>query len=80
MADAFLGHTMKEILTGLPLDSAIKSALMGEPGIFRDVLDLVLAYERADWIEAARLANHLALGEGKLMAYYVESVQWVRAF
>ncbi|HLP60561.1 MAG TPA: HDOD domain-containing protein [Candidatus Deferrimicrobium sp.] len=80
MADAFLGRPMNEILDGLPLDSAIKCALVGEPGTFRDVLDIVLAYERADWIEAARLSKQLALGEGKLMAHYIESVQWVRAF
>jgi len=80
MADAFLGRPMGEILAELPLDVAIKSALIGEPGIFKDVLDLVLAYERADWQEVGSLSGRLKLGEGKLATHYVEAVQWVRAF
>ncbi len=80
MADAFLGRPMREILAELPLDSTIKSALIGEPGIFKDVLDLVLAYERADWQEVGSLSGRLKLGEGKLAAHYIEAVQWVRAF
>lgn len=80
MADGFLDRSMEEILADLPLDADIKSALMGEKGIFRDVLDLVLTYERADWPEAARLAEVMKLGEGKIVSHYIESVHWVRAF
>ncbi len=80
MADAFLDRSMEDILADLPLDTDIKAALMRQKGIFRDVLDLVLTYERADWVEAARLAENLNLGEGKIVSHYIEAVHWVRAF
>lgn len=80
MADGFLDRSMEDILADLPLDADIKSGLMGEKGIFRDVLNLVLTYERADWLEAARLAEEMKLGEGKIVSHYIESVHWVRAF
>jgi len=80
MADAFLDRSMEEILSDLPLDTTIKSALMGEKGILRETLDLVLTYEKADWAEAARLAGELKLGEGKIVSHYIESVHWVRSF
>jgi c-di-GMP-related signal transduction protein len=80
MADAFLDRPMRDILSDLPLDRAIKMALLGNQGLFRDVLDLVLAYERADWVEASQLAEQLKLSEGKVVSHYIEAVHWVRAF
>ncbi len=80
MADAFLDRTMGEILDELPLDMSIKSALLGGQGILKDVLDLVLAYERADWLNAAQLSDQFNLKDGKLVTHYIESVQWVKEF
>lgn len=80
MADAFLDRSMDEVLDGLPLDETLKDALLGKPGLYKDVLDLVLAYERADWNNAGRLADRLNLTESKLVGHYVEAVQWVRVF
>jgi EAL and modified HD-GYP domain-containing signal transduction protein len=80
MADAFLDRPMDEVLEGLPLDETLKDALLGKPGLFKNILDLVLAYERADWASAGRLADRLNLTESKLVGHYVEAVQWVRAF
>lgn len=80
MADAFLDRAMGEILDELPLDISIKNALLGGHGILRDVLDLILAYEKADWLNAAQLSDQFNLKEGKLVSHYIESVQWVKEF
>lgn len=80
MAAAFLDRPMEEILEDLPLDETIKSALLGEEGLFKDALNLVIAYERADWSNAARLSKYFKITEGKLVDLYVESLLWAQAF
>ncbi len=71
---------METICGDLPLDTEIKSALLGEVGLFRDILDFVTAYEKARWQETARIAKKLKLPEGRFVANYLESVQWAREF
>lgn len=80
MADAFLDRGMDEILEELPLDEAIKGPLSGVEGLPRDILDLVVAYEKAQWEEADRIAKKIKLGDNMVVSYYVEAVHWVREF
>ncbi|MCP4148437.1 MAG: HDOD domain-containing protein, partial [bacterium] len=80
VADAMLNRSMEMICGDLPLDTEIKSALLGEVGLFRDVLEFVTAYEKARWKETARIAKKLKLPEGRFVANYLESVQWAREF
>lgn len=80
MADAFLDKSLPEIMADLPLDDCIKSPLSGKPGLFRNILDLVIAYERADWTDAERLMKEINLEENKVVSNYVESVHWVKEF
>lgn len=80
MADAFLDRTMEDILSDLPLDEEVKGALLGKAGKYRQILDLVLAYERADWMLTTERAEKLDIAESRLVSHYVDAVQWVRAF
>ncbi|MCP5103121.1 MAG: HDOD domain-containing protein, partial [bacterium] len=80
VADAFLDRTMADILEELPLDALIKDALLEKKGVLKDVLDIVVAYERADWQEVARLSVLLQLPQANLVNHYIESVNWVRDF
>ncbi len=80
LADAFLDREMDRVLEELPLDEKIKDALLGKTGLYKDVLELVVAYEKASWLAAARISQKLNFEEGKMVAHYIEAVQWVRAF
>ena len=49
--DVLLGRPMEEILEDLPIQTSIKEALLGKTNLFKTVLDLGIAYEKADWID-----------------------------
>jgi len=49
LIDALVGRPLIEIIRDLPLRPDIKLALGGERNKYKDILDLVLNYERANW-------------------------------
>lgn len=54
MLDALLGLPMEKVLATLPLSEEIKAALLDFEGDVGEVLKCAIAYENADWEEAAR--------------------------
>ena len=56
VADALLDKPMSDVLKLLPVSPDIKTALCGGENSFRDVYELLLAFERADW---ARLITQI---------------------
>ncbi|GBG57592.1 diguanylate phosphodiesterase [Sporomusaceae bacterium FL31] len=66
LMDAVLDQPMAEIITELPLQKEIKAALMGNSNVYRDILNLCMAYERAEWDEIFRWADKLKLDESEL--------------
>ncbi len=76
LLDTFLDQPMEVILQELPLVEDIKSALMGESGPFRDILELVLLYEQGYWDKAFSIAaEKYNLDEVEVMSYYLESLE-----
>jgi EAL and modified HD-GYP domain-containing signal transduction protein len=74
--DAILGRPMSEIISDLPLSSAVRDALQGQSVGLGKVLRLVQAYEQADWSKVASLRGGLSADDGMLGALYQESVEW----
>jgi c-di-GMP-related signal transduction protein len=77
LVDAIIGKPMSEILGQLPLTEETKSALLGADHLFRDVLDLVISYERGDWPRFSSLAATIQLAEDAMPDLYRESMRWV---
>jgi EAL and modified HD-GYP domain-containing signal transduction protein len=50
LIDVIVGRPLIEIIRDLPLSRDIKVALGGERNKYKDILDMVLNYERANWI------------------------------
>jgi c-di-GMP-related signal transduction protein len=76
MVNAFLDRPMDDILPDLPLVSPVKTALLGKPNHFRDVLELVKDYERGDWALLHQMTRHLKIKEKKIAALYLDAVEW----
>jgi c-di-GMP-related signal transduction protein len=68
MVNAFLDRPMEDILADLPLVSPVKTALLGRPNHFRDVLELVKDYERGDWTHLHQMTRRLKIKEKKIAA------------
>ncbi len=72
-----LGCTMAEAVKELPIAADVKHALLGKENDMRKAMDLVLHYETGLWdaVDSDTLAPGLA--HERLMAIYIEAVQWV---
>ncbi|HYA42243.1 MAG TPA: HDOD domain-containing protein [Syntrophobacteraceae bacterium] len=75
--DALLERPMEEILEDIPIAAQAKAALLGERNSYRDVFDLVVSYERADWAAVPALASVLGIVDGEMSKIYSESIEWV---
>ena len=78
LLDAMLGQTMPEALGDLPLPAPVRAALFGESNMHRLVLDLVIAYERADWDRTAALAHDAGVDVAAVPQAYARALEWAR--
>jgi len=63
VTDAILDRPIEQILASLPIAPAVREALCGTRNQYRDVYDLLLAYERADWPALSAASALLAIDE-----------------
>ncbi|MEM7201856.1 MAG: HDOD domain-containing protein [Planctomycetota bacterium] len=73
LLDAIIDRPLIELLDDLPIGDAIKSALCQERNRFRDILDLVIAYERGAWADVERLSDGLTDDAPRA---YVDAISW----
>ncbi|MBF0397781.1 MAG: HDOD domain-containing protein, partial [Desulfobacterales bacterium] len=78
VVDALIDKPMKEILTDLPIDSDIKDALLGKANKFREVFNLAVAYEKAQWEKAIGFSKMLNIDEANIPHMFFDSVEWVK--
>lgn len=78
LMDAMLGRPLPEIIEELALPEIVRAALLGTPNRFRQILDLVMAFEAGSWSVVSELAAGLGLEEAQVSAAYLESVSWAQ--
>jgi c-di-GMP-related signal transduction protein len=74
--DAILDQPMEEILRDLPVRQEIRDALVSQHGKYRDVLNIAIAVENADWETVNALESALGVPEERLSPLYVSAVDW----
>ncbi|MBY0121307.1 EAL and HDOD domain-containing protein [Bacillus sp. S/N-304-OC-R1] len=74
--DSILSIPMKFILQELPLEEDICNALNGKKNKLKDVLDLVLAVETAQWSVISEMCKELSIDEKDLFKLYAEALNW----
>ncbi|GAB4372327.1 MAG: HDOD domain-containing protein [Calditrichia bacterium] len=77
LIDAFVDRPKSEILKGLPISDNVKSALLGEENPYRQVYDLIVAYERGNWVETAKFASQLNMDAQSISRLYLDSTKWI---
>jgi c-di-GMP-related signal transduction protein len=78
MLDLMLGRPMREAIADLPLSTAARQALIGEPNAQRTLLDAVITYEQAEWDTATASAETIGLRGADLAEAYTASLRWAR--
>ena len=74
--DAFIGRPLAEIVDEMSLSDEVKAALKGESNTYRDMLDVVLTYEKGEWDEFLLHAGKFKIDKKRIPELYVESVAW----
>jgi c-di-GMP phosphodiesterase len=76
LLDVLLEVPMDKILGRLELSDEVRGALLGRGGPFGTPLQLVEAYERADWTAARGMATSNAVTDEALPTMYMDALQW----
>jgi EAL and modified HD-GYP domain-containing signal transduction protein len=63
VTDAILDRPIEQILASLPIAPAVREALCGGANRYRDVYDLLLAFEHADWPTLSAASARLGIDE-----------------
>jgi len=69
---------MQTVLEKIPLDTATKAVLLGQPSVLRPVFQLMLAHESGEWEAAAGLSGGLRVDADEVAACYWQAQQWAR--
>ncbi len=75
LVDAFLDQPLAIILEELPISQEIKDALLEKKNKFRDVYELIVAYERGNWEVFSAQAKQLKVAEKDVRDLYFKSLQ-----
>lgn len=78
LLDVILEKPMVEALAEVSVSDTIKEALAFGKGEFVDILDLVSAYEKADWKVVSRIMLLRNVDPHKLNQAFVDSLVWYR--
>lgn len=73
---ALLEAPVEDILRRLTIASPIRNALLGCEGLYRDILDMMVAYESGNWLTCQAIANRSQLSEAAVSRCYLEATVW----
>ena len=76
LLDALLDQPMPEALESMRLSPELSHAIEGDGSELRAVLDLVVAYERADWSGVSAAARRIDVAVPQLPPLYLDATEW----
>ena len=76
LIDALLEQPLEQVLQQLPLEPAIKDALLQQQGVLGQALQMVLYFEQADWDSYQQLADSLLPEKTDVRELYLGAVNW----
>lgn len=76
LIDVMLEGPMEAVLEKIPLDSATKAVLLGQPSRLLPVFQLMLGHECGDWEAAGSLSEGLQLDVEDVAGCYWRAQQW----
>jgi len=75
VSDALLDKPIRDVVSALPIDSEIKSALCGGENRYRDLYEVLLALERAEWPKLSAFTQRLGCPEDSVPDSYKSALQ-----
>lgn len=78
LMDTLLKRPMETIVSQLPLDDGIVNALTGTDNVYKKILDLSVAVERAEWQQLDVRIKEVGLHKGNLFNCYKQAILWTQ--
>ena len=78
LLDMLLGQPLAEIVARVQLPEPVKAALLGDGSLWRDALDLALAYESGDEVRLGEAAARCRLDAGQVTEAALAALGWSR--
>jgi c-di-GMP-related signal transduction protein len=75
VSDALLDKPIKDVLQSLPIDPEVKSALCGGENRYRDLYEVLLALEHAEWPRLTTFTERLGCPEDNVPDSYQSALQ-----
>jgi len=75
ITDALLNKPIAEVLDSLPVAQEVRTALIGGANRYRDVYELLLALERAEWPKLSAYTERLGCAEETVPGSYQAAIQ-----
>ncbi len=76
LIDAMLDNSMENLINKMPLSDKICEALVDRKGEVYPFLRIIEVYESGNWDEFEKLLNEIGCDPGKIVEFYIESVDW----
>jgi c-di-GMP phosphodiesterase len=80
LMDAILDLPITTVACQVAISAEVRAALFGSDNRLRRCLDLVLAYESADWTACESLRADRSIPADTLSSAYLESLHWAAQF
>lgn len=78
--DALMNRPLSEILKDIALPEDIKEALLGTHNKFRQIYDLLIAYEHGNWVKSKCYAAMVFPHGSNIPEMYIKSLKWSSHF
>jgi len=76
LLDSLLDQSLETVISSIPIDDAIKQALLEHGGQLGHILKLTIAYESADWETVSQTRKLLSIDHTGLALCYKQSIEW----
>lgn len=74
--DGILDQSLEEALTGIALPASIPDALLHQTGSLYPIYQLMLAYEKGEWLITEEYTEYLKIDPFSLYRDYRDAIQW----
>ncbi len=78
LIDSLLDQPAEDILCQMPIEQAVKAAIISGTGKLGQLLALVKAYEQADWEQVHDMSQQLKLPESAICESYQQAMHWTK--
>ena len=77
LIDAIMDIPINELIDDLPLNDDVKGGLLGEDNVFKDILDIIISYEKGNWSSILKYQSKYHLTSKYILDSYLEALNCI---